>query len=212
MRPLFTSPLLYLFCTFAMNTLALSGERIPAKTFLENELEILVETIQSDSLTPDAKQALTEKQIRQHLALGHMTAQSLGPEATRFNLMEFADFAREFEQHLIHYYLNRIADFEGDGIDILDSVKDPKTGYVVVTTLGRTRNAARNLGTRAQVNYTLRETDSAWQIISIQIDDVDITQNFRSQFSSVLQQKSAQQVIKQIRKSNQRKSKDNPFK
>lgn len=187
-----------------------------ARSFIQNELDDVVETVNSDAFTSQAKRALIERQIRSHLALGHMATESLGNQAALFNLQEFADFSKEFEDHLLHFYLQRAATFAGDSIDITDTSYNGETGVVVIQTLGGERGTlfkkkSSPSSHRAAVDYHLLKSEDRWQIVQIVIDGVNVTTNFRSQFKSVLQRKSPESIIAQLRKSNAEKEKKNPF-
>ena len=171
----------------------------------------------NDELSATAKRAIVERQIRDRLALGRMAAQSLGSNIARFNLQEFADFSREFEKHLLFFYLERAATFEGGDVEITGTESDEETGIVVVKTLGGKRGSLlpRYEGAskhRAEVDYHMLSNDEGnWQIIKIVIDGIDVDSNFRAQFDSVLSRKSPSAIIKQIRKTNAEKDKTNPF-
>ena len=199
-----------------LNTTILADEKDEASAFLNEELLQLVDVINSDILTPTAKRAMTERQIRAHLALGHMAIESLGAQAALFNLQEFADFSKEFEDHLLHFYLQRAATFVGESIDITDTSFNAETGEIIIRTQGGERGTlfkkkSSPSSHRATVDYHLAKFEDRWQIVQIVIDGVNVTTNFRSQFKSVLQRKSPESIIAQLRKSNAEKEKKNPF-
>ncbi len=191
----------------------LADDKDEARDFMESTLNQLVEVVQSDLLTPDAKRAITERQIREHLALGNMAIESLGALAARFNLEEFADFSREFEYNLLYFYLDRAATYRGNGIEIIDTISISESSEYVVKTLGGERGSlfTRTAPERAKVDYHLRKIDDRWQITLIVINGVDVSANFRAQFKSVLERKSPSAIIRQLRQSNAKKEKTNPF-
>ncbi len=193
-----------------------AGEKEDAQAFIEQEMRLMVETINSDTLSPNAKRAITERQIRKHLALGHMTARSLGSLAAKFTLQEFADFSQEFQDHLLYFYLERAATFVGDSVEITNATLVPETSEVLIETLGGERGRLfRSKGIssmhKSKVDYHLLKTANRWQISKIVIEGVDVDANFRAQFQSVLKRKSPKAIIQQLRDSNAKKDKINPF-
>jgi phospholipid transport system substrate-binding protein len=187
-----------------------------ARDFIEKELKLVVETVMDKSLSPEAKRAIVDRQIRKHIALGQMAVDSLGSQAAKFNLQEFADFSKEFQDHLIHFYLLRAATFVGDGVDIKMAVLDPDSGDFIVKTLGTEeaglfRSTASSSSHRATVDYHLIKNNDSWQITDIVIDGININTNFHSQFRALLKRRTPEEVIQIVREKNAQKEKVNPF-
>ena len=201
-----------LFCAGSL----LANDAKDAQAFIETELSKVYETVHDSSLSPTAKQAILEREIRQHIALGQMAVDTLGTQVASFNLQEFADFSKEFQEHLLNYYLQRAASFITEDVEVTEAIQEEETGTFIVKTLGMRkaglfRSTASSSNQRITVEYHLEQSGVRWQIIDIVIDGVDINSNFNSQFRALLKRNSPQKVIDIIRERNQQKAKDNPF-
>lgn len=187
-----------------------------ARAQMEQDFETLIATVQDETLSPDSKRALVERQLSNRLFLGMMTLQSLGVQAAYFNLQEFAEFSQEFEKNLLNFYLTRSATYNGPGIEIVSASLDEENGQVIIKTLGGERKSlfqdkSAKKAKRAEVEYHLGKFNGEWRIVKIIINGVDIDSNFQSQLNSSLKRKSPGEIIDLLRKSNQKSEKQNPF-
>ncbi|MCZ6675527.1 MAG: ABC transporter substrate-binding protein [Verrucomicrobia bacterium] len=212
-----TLRLLLLICLPLTSNPLVASDESEARDFMEKELNLVVETVKNKNLSPDAKRAMVERQIRKHIALGQMAVSSLGSQAAKFNLQEFADYSKEFQEHLLNFYLLRAATFVGDEVKVNLAVFDPDSGAIIVKTMGTEeaglfRSSASSSSHRAAVDYHLIKNKDTWHITDIVIDGININSNFHSQFRALLKRRTPEEVIQIIREKNAQKEKLNPFK
>ena len=57
----------------------------------------------------------------------------------------------------------------------------------------------------------MRERRGEWRIVSIEIEGVDVSRNFREQFQSLLRSRSPADLTEKIRQRNTANDESNPF-
>ncbi len=188
-----------------------------ARAALEPALQHVVAILRDEAATPDEKRALIERELEARLDFAYMSRAALGSGAERFSAEELVDFSQEYERHINHFFLSRLALFRQDGYEITSATHDPRTGVVSIRALGdrrfgpRARVIARQPGGRATVVFGMRQRRGEWRIVSIEIEGVDVSRNFREQFQSLLRSRSPADLTEKIRQRNTANDESNPF-
>ena len=200
---------------FVLSGSILHGEVVDdIKVKLEAFLDYTIKIFKDPLLSAEAKRALLEQELRENLDFGYMTAHTLGPQIKAFTKEEFALFSQEFSRHLIHLYLLRISHSEGDSFKVQNVKLVDDSSDVMVRSFGVLRHSPfepRHVRTRAQVDFRLRKRGDGWRIISISLDGVNVSRNFRHQFKRMLSKDEPMVLIEALRKRNTENDLKNPF-
>jgi ABC-type transporter MlaC component len=190
-----------------------------ARTAVGLLLQSVVGTAHDDALSPDARRALVERELEDHLDLNALTAAALGPLAAGFTPEQLVDFSREYQRHLLTFLLRHVAASDAKGPQLGEAALDPQTGVVTVRALGRSRPplsagrvaAPREASRPVPWDFGLRQRRGRWQIVSLRINAVDVSQNFRAQLAAVLQRSDPDALITELRTRNLADEAANPF-
>ena len=186
-----------------------------ARAALEPALGQIIAVLRDDGSTPDEKRALIERELDRLVDFAFMSRMALGARAERFSAEERVDFAQEYERHLAHYFISRLSRFRQDGFEITDATHDASTGIVSIRALGDRplghRSLSRPTVRRATVTFGMRLRRGEWRIVSLAVDGVDISQNFREQFRSFLERNTPGELTEELRRRNAVNDERNPF-
>jgi ABC-type transporter MlaC component len=179
----------------------------------------LATTAQDAAIPPDQKRALLERELQDHLDLHTLSSAAVGPLAERFSPEQLVDFSREYERYLVGFFLKQVAGSDGKGPQVSEARLDEKSGAVLVRALGRERHpltpgrvaAPREAARPIPWDLALRQRRGRWQIVSVRINGVDVSQNFRAQLRAVLDRSDPDAVITELRNRNLADEAQNPF-
>lgn len=102
-------------------------------------------------------------------------------------------FVDAFYQSLLQNYGEALAEFTPDRLRILPYSGKPDDSVATVRSEVR-----RDNGSRIPVNYSLRKTPQGWKAYDVTIEGVSYVKSFRTDFSSEIQQKGLEAVIKRL--------------
>jgi phospholipid transport system substrate-binding protein len=102
-------------------------------------------------------------------------------------------FVDAFYQSMLQNYGEALAEFTPDRLRILPYSGKPDDSVATVRSEVR-----RDNGTRVPVNYSLRKTPQGWKAYDVTIEGVSYVKSFRTDFSSEIQQKGLEAVIKRL--------------
>jgi phospholipid transport system substrate-binding protein len=102
-------------------------------------------------------------------------------------------FVEAFYQSLLQNYGEALAEFTPDRLRILPYSGKPDDSVATVRSEVR-----RDNGSRVAVNYSLRKTPQGWKAYDVTIEGVSYVKSFRTDFSSEIQQKGLEAVIKRL--------------
>lgn len=102
-------------------------------------------------------------------------------------------FVDAFYQSLLQNYGEALAEFTPDRLRILPYSGKPDDSVATVRSEVR-----RDNGSRVPVNYSLRKTPQGWKAYDVTIEGVSYVKSFRTDFSSEIQQKGLEAVIKRL--------------
>ncbi len=149
---------------------------------------------------PDLKSRGREKERRDLLRreivpvfdFGEMSKRSLGPSWRDRTPKEREEFTGLFTQLLENAYLGKIESYQGETIKYVKETIDPP--YAVVRTLIVTSRAQE-----IPVDYRMLQEGDQWRIYDVVIEGVSLVNNYRSQFSAILQRSSFSQMLDKLR-------------
>jgi phospholipid transport system substrate-binding protein len=102
-------------------------------------------------------------------------------------------FVDAFYQSLLQNYGEALAEFTPDRLRNLPYSGKPDDSVATVRSEVR-----RDNGSRVPVNYSLRKTPQGWKAYDVTIEGVSYVKSFRTDFSSEIQQKGLEAVIKRL--------------
>ena len=186
-----------------------------AKGFIERMLGEVQHIVNDDASAPHEKRALMAREMRNYLDFTFMSRAALGDHYEDFSKEQFAEFSFEYERHLTNAFSARVARYRAKGSEVTGAELLNDRGYYLV----RTKTDARapmavGIAPRDEsgVDYRLRRRDGRWRIMSITIDGVNMSANFRKQFAALLRKHGgADSVIAMVRRRNEDNEDFNPF-
>ena len=192
-----------------------------AKAALSEMNDDVVAILRQEKIDPIQRRALVEHFLTSNLDLAHMAAEALGTHIEVMNKREFAEFSEEYSHFLTHLYVREIAwaKEDGRGFEIVDVEADSETGEVTLQTRAAMRSSMANVAPKRtqrrrvefEGSYHLRQRHGKWRIIAIRFNGVDLNQVFGSQFASLLERKSPEALIEELRRRNEENQGKNPF-
>jgi phospholipid transport system substrate-binding protein len=102
-------------------------------------------------------------------------------------------FVDAFYHSLLRNYGAALVDFTADRFTILPYKGDPGSDMATVRT-----EVKRSSGEKIPVNFSLRKTDGVWKAWDVVIEGISYVKSFRTDFSSEIQQKGLDEVIKRL--------------
>jgi len=107
-----------------------------------------------------------------------------------------AEFVREFKTHLSRTYGTRLDRFDDVDVEVYGSQVEVRNDVTVKT---------RIVGGQfdgAEISYRLRNRKDAWKIIDVVIEGVSLVSNYRTQFASVLNGGTIDDLITKLKDKN----------
>ena len=107
-----------------------------------------------------------------------------------------AEFVREFRTHLSRTYGTRLDRYEQEKVEVYGAQVEVRNDVSVKT---------RILGGQfdgAEIAYRLRDRKDAWKIIDVVIEGVSLVSNYRTQFASVLNGGTIDDLIAKLKDKN----------
>jgi len=117
--------------------------------------------------------------LRARFDFEEMAKRALGPHWSKQNPQDQRRFVEQFTELLITTYTDRIDDYKGEQINYGRERQDD--GNATVETKIQDRQ-----GQEHSVNYRLALKKDDWKVYDVVIEDISIVNNYRSQFSRLL--------------------------
>jgi phospholipid transport system substrate-binding protein len=102
-------------------------------------------------------------------------------------------FVSAFYHSLLRNYGAALVDFTADRFTVLPYRGDPGETNATVRT-----EVKRSTGEKVPVNFSLRKTPDGWKAWDVVIEGISYVKSFRTDFSSEIQQKGLDEVIKRM--------------
>lgn len=163
---------------------------------LRPALEELIQVLEDQALKPDSK--AKEREARARAAVidlvdfPEMARRTLGPHWRSLGESERDEFIRLFRALLEHTYLPKIALYRGERVRFVGESVDGDLAAVQAVVVTRDRK-------EVPVLYRLRQRDQRWLVYDIAVEGISLVNNYRSQFTQIMQRGSYQELAKRIR-------------
>jgi phospholipid transport system substrate-binding protein len=129
--------------------------------------------------------------VTRTFALALMSRLSVGPEWVQFQPDQQQRLTDVFSRYTISVYANRFDDYNGERFEV-DANPIPNPNGVVVQT-----GLVKSNGEKVVLNYLLRQSGGAWQVIDIYLSGtISELATRRSEFTSVLHNGGADALVK----------------
>lgn len=122
-----------------------------------------------------------------------MARRSLGAAWRRITPAERQEFVKLFTQLLEDSYIRNIESYHGERI--VYGRETEEQGFAEVAT-----KIVTDKGEEIAVNYRLHKTDGDWKVYDVVIENVSLVNNYRAQFSRLLNQMTFAEVLDRIRR------------
>ena len=106
---------------------------------------------------------------------------------------EQKEFSGLFRDLLKNAYIGRIESYSGEKVIFEGETTDDK--YAVV----KSQIITPKQKTEVPVNYRLIKKENGWMVYDVVIEGVSLVNNYRSQFNSILQSSSYEELVKRIK-------------
>jgi phospholipid transport system substrate-binding protein len=164
------------------------GPTAQIKDTVDRTIEILTDS----NLKGDAKKSLRHQLAREAILprfdFNEMAKRSLGSYWRRLTPEEQRRFVSVFSQFLEKVYLTRIDSFNGE--------RFVYTGEQVDQDYARVDSKVQiPTGKEFSVRYKLRLVANDWKIYDVVVENISIVNNYRAQFSRIIDQSSYEQLV-----------------
>ena len=140
----------------------------------------------------EARRAELRNAIFPRFDFEEMAKRSLGAEWRRRSPAEQKEFVRLFTELLKDSYVDSIEAYHGDKVLYRGESQD--NGYAEVNT-----TVINKAGEEFAIDYRLNLEGRQWKVYDVIIENVSIVNNFRSQFSRILNRSSFADLLQKIR-------------
>lgn len=196
-------PSLTILLVFAFSSLQLQAQGIDAKQapakFIEEVTAQTLEVVKKDKAAQAGDRAAIERLVDQYVLpyvnFEKTTRLATGRHWRDATEKQRADLIDAFKGTLIRTYSGSL-----DNVDNLSAIKvgpfrgDPNANDVVVRTFITQKN-----GPEVTVDYRMENTSHGWKIYDINVEGIWLIQNYRNQFSQVINQKGFDGLIETLR-------------
>jgi phospholipid transport system substrate-binding protein len=139
----------------------------------------------------EERRALLRAEIRPVFDFGEMAKRSLGAHWKERTPEERERFVKLFTELMETSYLGKIEAYKGEKIRYLKESIDPP--YAEVNTLIVTSKEQE-----IPVDYRLLRGGDRWRIYDVVIEGISLVNNYRSQFSVILQRSSFDELVRRL--------------
>jgi phospholipid transport system substrate-binding protein len=172
---------------------------------IQHAIEQGIAVVKNPDLAGKGMQAERRARLREAVApsfdFREMAKRSLGIYWKDRSPSERDEFTRLFQDLLENSYAGKIESYQGEKILYGKETVDPP--YAVVRT-----GIVRKSGEEIPVNYMLLLEGNRWRIYDVVIEGISLVNNYRSQFGSILQKSSFQELMRKLRATIGRQEKE----
>ena len=159
---------------------------------IKGTVDRTIRILSDPNLKGDAKQGLRYQLAREVILprfdFNEMAKRSLGSYWRRLTLVEQRRFVRVFSQFLEKVYLTRIDAFNGEKFVYTEEQVDHDYARV-------DSKVQIPTGKEFSVRYKLRLVANDWKIYDVVVENISIVNNYRAQFSRIIDQSSYEQLV-----------------
>lgn len=148
------------------------------------------------------KQTLTtiQNSVVPHIDFTMMTKRALGQNAKLATPEQLTQVTNLFKQLLVNTYSTALSKFKGATVVIASSSIDSNKPYMgVVTSTITMPNNDKAQPINVEYDLTNKTSNNAWKIYDVKIENVSITNTYRSQFNDIVQKNGINGLIEQLK-------------
>jgi phospholipid transport system substrate-binding protein len=139
------------------------------------------------------RRTILREEISKAFDFDEMAKRSLGPAWRQRTPEERKEYVTLFRQVLENSYLGKVEAYQGEKIRyVKDTIEDGR--IATVETL-----IVTGKGQEIPLNYRMMKEQSAWRVYDVVIEEISLVNNYRSQFSGILQKSSFQDLLARLR-------------
>jgi phospholipid transport system substrate-binding protein len=172
---------------------AFSAAAGPATDVVRDTVDRVLKIANDQALSEPQRRARIKQVILKSFGFEEMARQSMGRHWNDLSAGQRTEFVSLFTDLLERTYINDIEAYkEGQEIHYGAERVDGDQIEVPSTVLTEARD-------RIPVNYRLVKSGNGWQVYDLVVDGVSLVQNYRSQFSHIIEQQGYSTLLKRIR-------------
>jgi len=150
-------------------------------------------SVEKIKTAPAAERQAQIRQVAESLFdFRDMARRSLGPRFEELGAADQDEFVQLFTNLIAASYMSKVEAYAGEPIQYLDETvngTDARVASRLVTTKG----------SQVNVDYRLHRADNRWTVYDVVIDGVSLVENYRMQFSRLIQRTSFAELLKTLR-------------
>ena len=150
-------------------------------------------SVEKIKTAPAAERQAQIRQVAESLFdFRDMARRSLGPRFEELGAADQGEFVQLFTNLIAASYMSKVEAYAGEPIQYLDETvngTDARVASRLVTTKG----------SQVNVDYRLHRADNRWTVYDVVIDGVSLVENYRMQFSRLIQRTSFAELLKTLR-------------
>ena len=158
----------------------------------ERVLEILNEPKLAKPAAMEERHQRLREAIYPRFDFPEMAQRSLGGAWRRITPAERQEYVKLFTELLEESYVNNIESYRGEKILYGRETEEGDFAEVDTKIINKQRE-------EIAVNYKLHKTDEGWKVYDVVIENVSLVNNYRAQFSRLLNQLSFPELLDRIR-------------
>lgn len=164
-------------------------------------LEVAVNRVLANIQNPDYANPATRAPLKQQIEdeiyhifdFAEFSARTVGPRWRTFSPEIKKQFADAFANLLFNTYLNKVNGYNGEKVEMLGEVASRDGKQVEIRTSINLKN-----GKKIAVAYRMLDKNGNWRVYDVIIENISLVKNYRTQFQSILNKASPQELIAQI--------------
>lgn len=161
----------------------------------------ILNAIRSDSslAAADAQhvQKFVDEKVMPVVDFLRMTRTAVGPKWRQATDAQRTELQKLFREQLIRVYSGALATVKDQTVKLAPNRVKPTATDAIVRTLLVSPGKPDT-----RINYRLKKVDGHWRIIDVDVEGIWLVNNYRTQFSSVVNQSGIDGLIKSLREKN----------
>jgi phospholipid transport system substrate-binding protein len=159
---------------------------------IDRAIEILKKPEPAAKAKRGERRDLLRREIKPVFDFQEMAKRALGPNWRQRTPKERQEFVALFQELLENSYLGKIESYQGEKIEYRKETVDPpyaEVGTVVITGKGQ----------EIPIDYRMLDEGGRWRIYDVVVEGISLVNNYRSQFNSILQKSSYDEMVRRLR-------------
>lgn len=144
---------------------------------------------------------LVEAKVLPHFDFNRMTILAVGRHWQKASAAQQKALTNEFRTMLVRTYSNSLSSYRDQTIDYKPLKLQASDTDVTVKTVVHQPG-----GQPIPIDYSLEKTANGWKVYDVAVDNVSLVTNYRSSFSSEIQSKGIDSLIKTLSDKNHREA------